>query len=344
MPPFFNFGGTEMGNEERISDFRQTLERFQVAAQHSTDGEAAQTMGELRAELEGAHWEALEGGPNSVAKASEAEAAFWAFADDFQAYDIAVADGGEGANRRSVFRKRLLGRFANALGLPGIPDASKPAEAESAAGDSESKSEAPTAADALSSRGVFKGAQGLEGLLKADEFWQEQECGTRLYYGSGVGQYLHRDVLLAAVEALEAKAADERAIAQKVYEALHGLKPPDSGGWSHAPGEFLPGDVCCDFEGKQGLIRLIARAVAQARAADPTPDETEDVPEALKEPLAWLRGERSSWNERCNIGEDHNHALAESAREDAAETERAYWIVRAHKEGLVEPVGKEGDQ
>ncbi len=46
--------------------------------------------------------------------------------------------------------------------------------------------------------GVFKGAAGLAGLLNADEFWEQQPYGTRLYYGVGIADYLHRDVLRAA--------------------------------------------------------------------------------------------------------------------------------------------------
>lgn len=59
-----------------------------------------------------------------------------------------------------------------------------------------------TVADALAEQGVFKGAHGLEGLLNAKEFWWEQPYGTRLYYGDGPTEYLHIDVLRAAVKAL----------------------------------------------------------------------------------------------------------------------------------------------
>jgi hypothetical protein len=52
--------------------------------------------------------------------------------------------------------------------------------------------------------GVFKGAHGLEGLLNASSFWVTQPYGTRLYYGDGAMDYLHIDVLRAAVEALRA--------------------------------------------------------------------------------------------------------------------------------------------
>ena len=56
----------------------------------------------------------------------------------------------------------------------------------------------------LAAAGVFKGHHGLVGLLNADEFWFEQPYGTRLYYGDGVADYLHRDVLRAAVKLLAA--------------------------------------------------------------------------------------------------------------------------------------------
>jgi len=61
---------------------------------------------------------------------------------------------------------------------------------------------AHSAADTLTENGVFKGAHGLEGLANAQEFWDRQPYGTRLYYGDGIADYLHRDVLRAAVRAL----------------------------------------------------------------------------------------------------------------------------------------------
>ncbi len=55
----------------------------------------------------------------------------------------------------------------------------------------------------------------------------------------------------------------------------------------------------------------------------------------LEEALAWLRGERSSWNSMSTtVTLPGAHTI--SAQVDAANTEQAYWIVRAHKEGLVE--------
>ena len=57
-------------------------------------------------------------------------------------------------------------------------------------------------ANTLTVHGVFKGAHGLEGLVNAKDFWDQQPYGTRLYYGDGIADYLHRDVLRAAIRAL----------------------------------------------------------------------------------------------------------------------------------------------
>jgi hypothetical protein len=52
----------------------------------------------------------------------------------------------------------------------------------------------------LAEAGVFAGMRGLEGLLNATEFWEQQAYGTRLYYGHGGQDYLHHSVLAAAVK------------------------------------------------------------------------------------------------------------------------------------------------
>lgn len=54
----------------------------------------------------------------------------------------------------------------------------------------------------LAKQGVFAGHFGLEGLANADEFWEGQPYGTRLYYGPGAMDYLHRGVLRSAIDAL----------------------------------------------------------------------------------------------------------------------------------------------
>jgi len=53
----------------------------------------------------------------------------------------------------------------------------------------------------------------------------------------------------------------------------------------------------------------------------------------LYEALAWLRGERSV-TDMVNLTEDDSWMVIE-AQTDAAMTQQAYWVVRAHKEGLL---------
>lgn len=55
----------------------------------------------------------------------------------------------------------------------------------------------------LSRAGVFLGVEGLRGLHDAQEFWDERPYGTRLYYGPGGMDYLHRHVLGAALRLLD---------------------------------------------------------------------------------------------------------------------------------------------
>jgi len=62
-----------------------------------------------------------------------------------------------------------------------------------------------TAEQKLCAAGVFKGAEGLRGLARAREFWERQPYGTRLYYGEGGLQYLHRSVLETAIDILDGR-------------------------------------------------------------------------------------------------------------------------------------------
>ena len=66
-----------------------------------------------------------------------------------------------------------------------------------------SSGEAVSAESRLAEVGVFKGHHGLRGLAEADAFWDQQPYGTRLYYGDGGLDYLHRGGLRAAVKALD---------------------------------------------------------------------------------------------------------------------------------------------
>lgn len=61
---------------------------------------------------------------------------------------------------------------------------------------------AEAVAEALVKQGVFKGQHGLVGLLESQDFWDRQPYCTRLYYGDGIADYLHRGVLRVAVELL----------------------------------------------------------------------------------------------------------------------------------------------
>lgn len=64
-----------------------------------------------------------------------------------------------------------------------------------------------SAETALTAAGVFKGAHGLRGLAESQAFWDGQPYNTRLYYGDGGGDYLHRDVLRAVVRLLDTQPA-----------------------------------------------------------------------------------------------------------------------------------------
>ena len=61
-----------------------------------------------------------------------------------------------------------------------------------------------TVEEVLQQNGQFKGAEGLRGLYRSDEFWEGQMYGTRLYYGDG---YLHRSVLGTTIKVIESLAA-----------------------------------------------------------------------------------------------------------------------------------------
>jgi hypothetical protein len=56
----------------------------------------------------------------------------------------------------------------------------------------------------------------------------------------------------------------------------------------------------------------------------------------LEEALAWLRGTRSTCNIIQRTTDTNGQWLVQTAQADAALTEQAYWIVRAHAEGLIE--------
>lgn len=59
----------------------------------------------------------------------------------------------------------------------------------------------------------------------------------------------------------------------------------------------------------------------------------------IEEAKGWLTGSRTHWNEMNSWysppGEDPGLGIVRCAEADAAEAERAYWYLRAEKEGLV---------
>lgn len=55
----------------------------------------------------------------------------------------------------------------------------------------------------------------------------------------------------------------------------------------------------------------------------------------LQEAEEWVRGERSWWNDHANQAPNQGENFVNCAKHDAATTEQAYWILRAHREGLV---------
>jgi hypothetical protein len=56
---------------------------------------------------------------------------------------------------------------------------------------------------------VFKGEDGLKMWAEKDEFWQKQDYGTRFYFGDGINEYVHRDVLRAAIEHIDCPITQE---------------------------------------------------------------------------------------------------------------------------------------
>ena len=53
------------------------------------------------------------------------------------------------------------------------------------------------------------------------------------------------------------------------------------------------------------------------------------------EAMEWLRGNRSMWNLFAQ-GEATPERHVQTAQADAAMIQQAYWVVRAHSEGLID--------
>lgn len=55
----------------------------------------------------------------------------------------------------------------------------------------------------------------------------------------------------------------------------------------------------------------------------------------LEEAKAWLRGERSTVNIIQSNADTNGPWIVQTAQADAAITQQAYWIVKAHVDGLL---------
>ena len=103
----------------------------------------------------------------------------------------------------------------------------------------------------LAVNGVFKGSHGIEGLLNADAFWEQQPYGTRLYYGDGITDYLHRGVLRCAATLLQQLSAPAPAVVPV------------------AVAERLPGEEDCDAEGRCWIFMPDIGTAPSWRLVDP---------------------------------------------------------------------------
>jgi hypothetical protein len=130
-----------------------------------------------------------------------------------------------------------------------------------------------SAEQALADQGVYKGHHGLRGLAEAQEFWDRQPYGTRLYYGNGGADYLHRGVLQSAVAALDAKpSAQQAAVAAPEGWRLVPVEPTEAmvdSAVEHTP-KFHHGDP---WYGTEQLSESQVIACYRAMlSASPVPD------------------------------------------------------------------------
>lgn len=127
--------------------------------------------------------------------------------DEFEAYRRSAAQAEALNSVRDIPDTELPGMWERADFEGGRDEIREPRKAE----------------NVMTDRGVFKGEHGLRGLAEAQEFWDEQPYGKRLYYGSGNFDYLHRDVLRSAVDALDACAA--QAVSAEPVAQSSGMHP-----------------------------------------------------------------------------------------------------------------------
>ena len=127
--------------------------------------------------------------------------------------------------------------------------------------------------------GVFKGADGLRKLVDSQPFWDEQSYGTRLYFGPNITDYLHRDVLRAAVEHLE-RAAPPAQPDHQGHSCTHKCTWPQCEAAQPAPAQE-PQPVSNTDELPQRLSDERIRSCVEA--AGPRDEST------LKKAVAWYR-------------------------------------------------------
>lgn len=139
---------------------------------------------------------------------------------------------------------------------------------------SEPPAEAALREDLLEAQGVFKGAHGLRGLAECEAFWRDMPYETRLEYGPGIADYLHRDVLRAAVNALDAMAA-----ATARLEAVRGAY------------DELPDELA--LAGWDDFVEFISAVEAALAPAPTIPWESVKAERAARERLA---SAREPWN------------------------------------------------
>lgn len=146
----------------------------------------------------------------------------------------------------------------------------------------------------LEARGVFLGAHGLEGFANAHDFWDKQPYGKRLYYGDGNFDYLHLDVLNAAIAELASAPSAIGAItsneAEKYLDEGFDIKVLNP---EH--GTYWRCSYCGnDDKGEHDEGCLIRRLVKRALAAAP-------VAATGGEAVAWVRtlNGKIDWSEDC---------------------------------------------
>lgn len=156
---------------------------------------------------------------------------------------------------------------------------------------------------------VFKGADGLRKLADATEFWEHQPYGTRLYFGDGIADYLHRDVLRAAVAYLSRQSAAETPtgdLTEKVRRAMIRAYGLGQTWWQQADSEYASENKKADvtaarfIELNDDLCAAIAARQSQ-QAEKRVPDDVRRALDRMCTPLdeSRLSGATAQEDARC---------------------------------------------